>query len=67
VLELYNDATRAEARAAGAGLIDLANELPKSSTYFYDFYHFTNAGAAATADIVSQHLKNLLPKNNPRG
>ncbi len=56
VVELYNDATRAVAREAGVPLVDLAREMPKDSTYFYDTIHFNNAGAAKVADILIRAL-----------
>jgi lysophospholipase L1-like esterase len=60
VLQAYNATTRAEAISAKVPVIDLANELPKTSDYFYDFYHFTNAGAEKTAEIVSARLLPIL-------
>lgn len=60
VLELYNDATRSVAREKQVPLIDLAHEMPKTSRYFYDFYHFTNAGSEAAASIVSKDLQPVL-------
>src|SRR5438093_1218305 len=46
ILELYNDQTRRSARQHRILLIELGDELPKTSRYFYDFFHFNNAGAA---------------------
>jgi len=53
VQELYNDVTRATARAHGVVLVDAARELPKDSRLFYDFMHFTNEGAAQLGDLVA--------------
>jgi hypothetical protein len=66
VLELYNDRTRKVCREEHIPCIDLARELPKSSNYFYDFYHFTNAGAAATATIVYRDLLPYLAQTYPQ-
>lgn len=56
VVESYNDVTRAVARNTGVPLVDLAREMPKDSTYFYDTIHFNNAGAAKVADILIRTL-----------
>jgi lysophospholipase L1-like esterase len=50
--DMYNDVTRRVARELNVILVDLAHMLPKSSRYFYDYEHFTNAGAGAAAEIV---------------
>jgi lysophospholipase L1-like esterase len=65
ILEKYNDITRNVAREQGLLVIDLARELRKSSDYFYDFYHFTNAGADAAGHLVYTHLKPTLRKAYP--
>lgn len=54
--EKYNDVTRRVGQEKGLLVVDLARELPKSSRYFYDFIHYTNAGADAIAGIIYQHL-----------
>jgi lysophospholipase L1-like esterase len=56
VLEEYNEATREAAAAAGAPLVDLARDLPKSSRFFYDFVHFTNEGSEAVGQLVNSQL-----------
>jgi lysophospholipase L1-like esterase len=65
VLQLYNDCTRSVGRARHVPVIDLANELGKTSRYFYDFYHFTNAGSEAAADIIAVHLRAILARLYP--
>jgi hypothetical protein len=65
ILELYNDVTRQVARQEKISLIDLARELPKDSRYYYDFFHFTNAGAAAAAGIISRDLAPALARRFP--
>ncbi len=62
-LELYNEVVRNTASQHGVLLIDLAREMPKTSEFFYDTYHFTNAGCAAVAEIVNKHLEPFLEKN----
>jgi lysophospholipase L1-like esterase len=39
--------------------LDLAVEIPKESTYFYDDVHFTEAGARLVADVVERHVRSL--------
>jgi lysophospholipase L1-like esterase len=60
LLEAYNDVTRRVARENGVPLIDLAEQMPRSSRYFYDFYHFTNQGAQASAEIIYRSLGPIL-------
>jgi hypothetical protein len=64
-LELYNDVVRKTASQHGVLLIDLAGEMPKSSEFFYDTYHFTNAGCAAVAEIIDKRLEPFLEKKFP--
>ena len=56
VLELYNEVTRRVAKRNQVFLIDLAQQMPKSSEFFYDAIHFTNAGASKVAQIIYQSL-----------
>jgi lysophospholipase L1-like esterase len=60
VLEMYNDVTRETCRKEGILLIDLAREMPKSSQYYYDLIHYTNAGAAKVAGIIYEKLQPFL-------
>ena len=65
VLELYNDVTREVGRERGVLVIDLAREMPKNSTYYYDLMHYTNAGAARVADIIAAQLTPFLARKFP--
>jgi lysophospholipase L1-like esterase len=56
LLERYNDVTRQVGRERGVLTVDLARALPKDSTFFYDFFHFTNEGADRVAAIVHDAL-----------
>ncbi len=56
VLELYNDVTRAVAAQNKLLLIDLAAELPKDSAYYFDWIHYSNAGAELVAEIINKAL-----------
>ena len=65
VLELYNGVTREVGRERGVPVIDLAREMPKNSTYYYDLMHYTNAGAARIAEIIAAHLGPVLARKFP--
>jgi len=56
ILQAYNKKTKELGKKEKVLVIDLANELPKSTRYFYDFYHFTNEGATKVAEILNDHL-----------
>ena len=60
ILEEYNKITKEVADKYKLLCIDLANELPKSSYYFYDFIHFTPKGAAKVGKIISRYLPSLI-------
>ena len=65
VLELYNDMTREVGRERGVLVIDLARQMPKNSTYYFDLMHYTNAGAAQVADIIATQLTPFLARKFP--
>jgi len=65
ILKLYNQVSQQVAAQNKVLLIDLANELPKTSRYFYDTLHFTNEGCQVVAEIISQHLAPFLAKKFP--
>ncbi len=56
LLESYNDVVRSLAEQEDVPLIDLGRLLPKDSTHFTDYIHFTNTGSAAVGDIVAAGL-----------
>lgn len=59
-LQLYNEATRQVARANKLKLVDLANELPKDSLYYYDGLHYTNEGARKISEVLHSALDKYL-------
>ena len=65
VVELYNGVTRQVAQKNGVLLIDLARELPRNSTYYYDYLHYTEPGAAEVARIVDAQLSPFLAARYP--
>jgi hypothetical protein len=60
VLDAYNEVTRRVGRELGVLVIDLARRLPKTSRYYYDYHHYTNAGAEAVAEVVAEELRGKL-------
>lgn len=65
VLQAYNATTTEVAKEAGVPVIPAADEMPKSSRYFYDFGHFTKEGAAELARVISKHLGPILAERFP--
>ena len=65
LLERYNDVTRQVGRKRGVLTIDLARALPKDSTFFYDFFHFTNQGADQVGAIIHGALAPWLAARYP--
>ena len=65
LLELYNDVVRSVGARNGLLVIDVARRLPKSSRLFYDFVHFTNAGAEEVARIAFESLCPFLAQRFP--
>ena len=64
VLESYNDVLRSF--SGRVPVIDLSRQMPKNSAFFYDFTHFTNAGASQAAAILDIELRNILfPSHSP--
>jgi lysophospholipase L1-like esterase len=51
-MELYNDVVRRVCDKNRVPYIDTAKEMPHSSRYYYDTYHFNNKGAEKLAEIV---------------
>jgi len=63
MLELYNTCLKDVCSQHNIKCIDLANMLPKRTDYYYDYFHFTNEGSAAVADIVKQQILLEVKKN----
>ena len=60
ILELYNATLRQTAAVDQVEVIDLAREMPKNTNFYYDTYHFTNAGCQRVAEIIDKHLEPFL-------
>ena len=65
ILERFNDAMREVGRDRSVAVIDLARLMPKSSRYYYDFLHFSKAGSAEVARIVSRQMCPILAGKAP--
>ncbi|MEM8886281.1 MAG: SGNH/GDSL hydrolase family protein [Planctomycetota bacterium] len=52
VIEAFNDVLRAVCRERGIVLVDLAAQLPKDTTVFYDDCHFNVSGCAAVVQAL---------------
>ena len=65
-LQQYNDVTRAVAADLNVHLVDAAVQMPKDSKLYYDYIHFTNAGAAELARVLGQGLRQYLSTEFPQ-
>lgn len=65
LLEAYNDVTRRVCREQGVKVIDVAQEMRKSSRYFYDLVHFNNRGADEFARLTYRSLCPWLASRYP--
>ena len=65
-LEAYNEMTRAVGREKAVPVVDLAHLMPKSSRYYYDFLHFSKAGAMEVATILDREMCPILADKAPR-
>ena len=52
----FNEAMLEVCREHGLSCVDLAKEIPKDPTIFYDDCHFGQQGASRIAEIVAAHL-----------
>jgi GDSL-like Lipase/Acylhydrolase family len=65
LLELFNAATREVARQQGAFVVELADRVPKDTRLYYDWMHFTIAGAEHVAAVVGEQLIPYLVARHP--
>ena len=63
-LELYNDVLRDIGHADDLLVVDLAAKLPKSSSLFYDWIHFSKSGSSRIANIIWDDLESKLMAPN---
>ncbi len=65
VLQLYNDQTRELGARLHVTVVDLADQMPKDSRYYYDTAHYTAEGAKKVADIVYRDICRPLAAISP--
>lgn len=64
-LDLYNHALKRLAKERSLLCIDLAAMLPKSTRYYYDFVHYTNAGTQKIVELITPELEAYLQREFP--
>lgn len=65
-LSAYNNAMRAFCAEGGRQCVDLARLGPREADYFYDDFHFSEAGAAEVGMRVAESLRPLIPPCRPK-
>jgi len=74
--DLYNGALRDFCRETGADCLDLAEQMPKDTSSFYDDLHFNESGSERVARALFGHLRDApwlgpaaggAPPREPRG
>jgi hypothetical protein len=60
LLQQYNAATKKAGSDLGVPVIAVAETMPKSSRYYYDFMHCTNDGAELLATLIERELSPIL-------
>lgn len=65
ILELYNDVTRQVAASRSVTLVDAAREMPKDSSLYFDWIHYSNIGAEKMAEIVSAAIQPRISSGRP--
>jgi lysophospholipase L1-like esterase len=59
-MDRYNDVLLGVCRERGLDCVDLASQLPKDTTVFYDDCHFNEEGARRVAKLLADHLQSRL-------
>ncbi len=63
--DIYNSTMRQVAQFENVHLIDLAKEMPKDTEYYYDYMHYTDAGAKKVAQLITLGLLPYLGEKFP--
>lgn len=66
-MSVFNERLRQVAQDEAIPVIDLATQLPKDTTVFYDWCHYNKGGSAIVADLIFQDLKPILNNVQPVG
>jgi hypothetical protein len=64
LMKSFNQATVETCAREGVDCIDLASQLPKDTTIFFDDVHFTDLGCQKAADTVCDYFANKLKGSN---
>ena len=64
-LEIFNHTMRQVAQSEHVFLIDLERSMPKDTKYYWDWIHFTDAGAASVSQLVTPALLAYLKQKFP--
>jgi lysophospholipase L1-like esterase len=56
-LDAYNDTLRDVCRATGTTCVDLAREIPRSTEFFFDDFHFTDRAQPVIASLVAEGVR----------
>jgi len=62
---MYNEETIRIGEKENAKVIDLANQMPKSSKYYYDLMHYNNAGCRKLVELIVPQLRAYLSEKFP--
>jgi len=63
--KMYNAETIRICNDENVKVIDLANNMPKSSKYFYDAFHYNNAGCRKLCELIAPQLQAYLKEKFP--
>ena len=63
VMQAYNHAMIEVCKSEHYDCINLANEMPKSLSLFYDQIHYTNSGAEKIAQILTPPIQHIINQN----
>ena len=63
--EIYNNTMRQVAQTETVQIIDLAQSMPKDTKYYYDYMHYTDAGAQKVAQLATIELLPYLEHEFP--
>lgn len=64
MLKLYNAETLSVCNENNVHVIDLASQMPKSSRYFYDSYHYNNEGCKKISELLHENLVQYFSEKN---
>ena len=63
--KIYNAETIRICKEENAKVIDLANQMPKSSKYYYDVIHYNNAGCRKVCELIVPQVQAYVREQLP--